>query len=94
MRLFVDGQPIAQDMLPAIENDGAGRLRLGRASWEASGFLDGALQYAWVGEGIAWKAAFEPPLTPMDGPTTIASIEATAGGLSDRAGNAVALVQR
>jgi serine/threonine-protein kinase len=64
MELYVNGKKAATAKAPTIENDGAGRLKIGRRSWKDSGYFKGQMQNITVYPKVIYTADFEPALIP------------------------------
>jgi tRNA A-37 threonylcarbamoyl transferase component Bud32 len=69
MKIFINGQLVAERSDGAIANDGAGRLHLGRKAWVPEGFFVGRLQNAAIYRGEMYSENFEPATKPTNLPT-------------------------
>jgi hypothetical protein len=82
MAVFIDGVRVAHAAHSAVDNNGAGRLVLGRSS-AGGGDFQGRMQYVTVHDDVLHLAAFKPLDTPLRPRSGIICLVADEKGVRD-----------
>ncbi len=87
VRLYIDGKRVAHRTGKTLNNQGGGRLRIGRHSKRDLTHFDGAMQNIIITPKALYKDDFKPKPKPRDTKNATVYIVADDKGIHDRKGN-------